>query len=433
LTLNNIAAFSSRGPSRRPDLTGLKPDISAPGELIFSAFSSSSSADNKNKDSSGDYVKMEGTSMATPVVTGLTALLLEANPNLNPNDVKQIFKKTAVADNFVGTVPNVIWGNGKVDGLASVKDGLTITLDTETAIHTDTSSQIISTFITAGTSVAVVKFDSSCAGGYAIPEIVKVNLVNRLADGSSGDTITLDIEFKDRDLPVFMTVKNNFDTITSVKINSAANSIIDFGGNAAYQAALNTVREISFIRNGLDYNSENSFNKIKITYTVPAALKGYPLAVYSLDEIDSNWKILPENNISYSTTGNTISAELQHFSSYGLFAKGIRKSSTLSDIVVFPNPYRPNDGNELTGTEFSGSYNIDNKTGIHITGLTSNSIIKIYDISGRLASEIYPIPNSGMAIWDGRLKNGEYAPTGLYFVLTENEAEKHIEKLAIIR
>jgi len=111
----------------------------------------------------------------------------------------------------------------------------------------------------------------------------------------------------------------------------------------------------------------------------------------------------------------------------------MHSASDFAELVIFPNPFRPNDGNELTGLEFTGSYNINNKTGIHISGLIPNSSIKIYDINGRLVAELQPILGTSMAIWDARMKDGRLAPTGLYLVLIENAGQKRIEKLAIVR
>ncbi len=49
-----------------------------------------------------NYWKQEvGTSMSTPFVAGSIALWLEANPDLNVNDVKEIIRKTAVRDDEV--------------------------------------------------------------------------------------------------------------------------------------------------------------------------------------------------------------------------------------------------------------------------------------------------------------------------------------------
>lgn len=68
-----VASFSSRGPS----FNRFKPDLVAPSVDITSC------------GTNNNYVKLSGTSVATPMVAGLCALLLEENPNLAPNDVKR--------------------------------------------------------------------------------------------------------------------------------------------------------------------------------------------------------------------------------------------------------------------------------------------------------------------------------------------------------
>ena len=79
--LDNIAAFSSRGPT----LDGrTKPDIVAPGVLILAA------------QSGGTYTAKSGTSMSTPHVSGVVALILSENPDLKPEQIKDVLKKTAL-------------------------------------------------------------------------------------------------------------------------------------------------------------------------------------------------------------------------------------------------------------------------------------------------------------------------------------------------
>ncbi|KQZ60393.1 MULTISPECIES: S8 family serine peptidase [unclassified Lysobacter] len=58
------------------------------------------------------YTHMSGTSMATPHVAGIVALLLEANPALDPMEVKQIL--TATANPMAGRLPFEV-GSGHVD------------------------------------------------------------------------------------------------------------------------------------------------------------------------------------------------------------------------------------------------------------------------------------------------------------------------------
>jgi hypothetical protein len=68
-----------------------------------------------------------GTSMASPMACGVIALMLEANPQLTANDIRIIFKQTAIKDNFTGALPdtgNNIWGLGKINAYRSVKAAL---------------------------------------------------------------------------------------------------------------------------------------------------------------------------------------------------------------------------------------------------------------------------------------------------------------------
>jgi serine protease AprX len=92
-TDDEIAEYSSRGPTIDQFV---KPDIYAPGTNIVSLLSPDSTVAAERAEQIVDehYIQMSGTSMATPICAGVIALMLEANPDLSPNDVKSILQMT---------------------------------------------------------------------------------------------------------------------------------------------------------------------------------------------------------------------------------------------------------------------------------------------------------------------------------------------------
>ncbi|MDY0405056.1 S8 family peptidase [Virgibacillus sp. 179-BFC.A HS] len=89
-----IAEFSSRGPTID---SLIKPDVYTPGQDIISLLASGSALEKQLPEQIIDkhYLQLSGTSMATPICAGVVALMLEANPQLSPNDIKSILKTTA--------------------------------------------------------------------------------------------------------------------------------------------------------------------------------------------------------------------------------------------------------------------------------------------------------------------------------------------------
>lgn len=119
-----LSSYSSRGPGLGTAQFPLqKPDISAPGEQIYSTLPDSDTA----------YGIYSGTSMAGPHVAGLAALVLAVNPALNHEQVAAVLKSTAVTSLpapkgglqtcsgvAYTAVPNYHYGYGRIDAVAAV-------------------------------------------------------------------------------------------------------------------------------------------------------------------------------------------------------------------------------------------------------------------------------------------------------------------------
>lgn len=104
---DKIADFSLRGPS---PYDKIKPDISAPGQVIRSSIPG------------GDYAENSGTSMAGPVVSGVAALLRSVDHSLSVEEMEDILTSSAVplTDEKYEESPNDGYGYGLVDALNAV-------------------------------------------------------------------------------------------------------------------------------------------------------------------------------------------------------------------------------------------------------------------------------------------------------------------------
>ena len=98
-----LANSSSRGPTADGRI---KPDVVAPGQWIVAA-----------NIRGGDYLRVNGTSFASPMVSGVCALLLQAHPNWSPAEVREALQRSAIDLGEAG--PDTAYGWGMVDALGA--------------------------------------------------------------------------------------------------------------------------------------------------------------------------------------------------------------------------------------------------------------------------------------------------------------------------
>ena len=126
LGVHALAGSSGRGPT----LDGrIKPDITAPGHDVVGAMPRNM-PDNgliawpADTHSTGRYTSTGGTSVAAPIVAGIVALMLEANPQLTVEEVRGVIQATAITDAATGPITpatyNNSWGAGRVNAAGAI-------------------------------------------------------------------------------------------------------------------------------------------------------------------------------------------------------------------------------------------------------------------------------------------------------------------------
>jgi minor extracellular protease Epr len=158
---NVRAYFSSTGPAV---------EIAAPGVSIYSTYYN------------GGYTTMSGTSMASPHVAGVAALVWKANPTFTNAQVRSALDSTAIDLGAVGRDP--WYGYGLVNAVAAVGGGtptpaLTVTVSTDKATYTMGETVIITTQVKDQAGVAV-------SGATVNLTIKTAKLKTKTATGTTG-------------------------------------------------------------------------------------------------------------------------------------------------------------------------------------------------------------------------------------------------------
>jgi len=117
LRVGQLSNFSSHGPTR---IGKQKPDIAAPGQYITAALAENSTMSTNPRHTprhhpTDGYITIQGTSMATPFVAGVIALMLEREPRLTPEEIQQRLRITATRDTETGRVWDTGFGYGKIN------------------------------------------------------------------------------------------------------------------------------------------------------------------------------------------------------------------------------------------------------------------------------------------------------------------------------
>ncbi|MEW6051924.1 MAG: S8 family serine peptidase [Candidatus Zixiibacteriota bacterium] len=172
-------SISSQGPSTCQGAT--KPNVMAPGLGVYSTYPS------------GTYNYLSGTSMATPQVAGLVALLRQKNPNATVTEIKQaILKSTRRLDTWQ-PLPNNQYGWGEIDCAAALDSLSSTSAQTKVRLYDFTHAVIAPGDTVEGTVVlqnlGVQALNVSAAITGSDPSLTVLNGSAAFGTIPAGDTV----------------------------------------------------------------------------------------------------------------------------------------------------------------------------------------------------------------------------------------------------
>ncbi len=278
---DTVQGFSNRGPrdsdGDMDQLDELKPDVSAPGVDIRAP----------NHNSLFEYVDKTGTSMSCPHISGLAALMLEANPDLTPVQIKSIMKDTA-EQVYSSSKPsldskyNTRSGWGQVDAYGAVKRALDL-LSLDISAPGEVSS---------GYPVDIIASGKFTKTGYDSDEDIHVIEINTPYDWGRPDKIEMEADLYGADPQLIGPIRSGDNWVTTMRtyynssvegaVPSLSLSIIPRGeeGDSGIISAETSI-------NGMGFSSEE--REVNITEgPSPPDLSIVPLAISFSDNLPEN-------------------------------------------------------------------------------------------------------------------------------------------------
>lgn len=370
---NNWACFSSGGIINNSGEIIIKPDVVAAGVNILSS------------EPNNQYVSLSGTSMATPHVAGAVALLLQANPNLIPSQVKEIIERTA--EHLGEPGKDIKYGSGLIDAESyypsNVENILKYQLSFQEVVYqndmikitlNDTFDDTISAYATILNPLNdqfVMNLTKT------LPKIWQASFTNTSIIG----TYSLNITIKNRE-EKYITLKNNFDVISYNLTNGIIREIsipsqVSYGdslpmsmlfentGNSPLDVMIEAQiwddNLIASIKNESRVNP-NSFKTFNLTWNAISAgiktlkvIASYSEAYYSLsrifDVVDNSSPLVLSVEYKNTTKRNPLVVDfvIDDLSEiYGYMY--IKQGATIINKTALKELYRINNNHTLTGT-----------------------------------------------------------------------------------
>ena len=398
-----ISAFSSIGPTADGRQ---KPEIAAPGEIIGAAFSRNASQAVYYILPGSRHQVMQGTSMAAPHVTGAVALLLGAYPSLTASDVKNLITATATTDSYTGSVPNDVWGYGKLDVLESMARAISpsATVTRQTMAYDVSGSNV--TFELFGTRKYAVRFTAPFTGKVTGFQISLSPQSSRPVVGSGSAVCE-----------VFTNVAGSIGGIPGTRIGSA----VQYPFSTISPA---TVNQVDMSGAGIDVTSgqeyhivlslTNQSDTLRFRADTAASTTNNRSSIYS----SGTWYNLTDGSSPFSRRNLRLRAVVTTTTGIDGVVGDALIAATYELYQNYPNPFNPS------------------TTIGYLLPAQSEVTLKVFDIMGREVATLARGPQPAgryQTVWEGKTNAGIPVATGVYFCRLEAGSFVRTQRMMLLK
>lgn len=379
-----IADFSSRGPTL---IGSIKPDVIAPGVEICSAQSSQDTIWNtyhefRSKDIhciDTNHISISGTSMATPVVSGVVALLKQKNKSYTPQIIKSILMQTSTDLNFNLNSQ----GSGQIDAYNAYNSNFYI--DSPNINFENSSEEILEKNITFYNILNSTTYLNITVDNFVneLEENLTIGVLNETQitiNANQNKTINLKINSSHIEgliLGKLLIKTNNNLTQKIIPISFSKYSTINLELNDDIYNTNLPGANVFVLRN--DIASFTEMTKIDtLKYSVKTISGNLTIFVYGYDSVNEYYYyLLKDVNLNLSETKN-ITIDLSQSREYIVKAKSF-ENKTLDLYQFSINMQFYSNSNLMLGSSSYSSYGIGDQK-IRISNKEENSNIDNVDI-----------------------------------------------------
>jgi thermitase len=360
------------------------------------------------------YTYEAGTSMATPFVAGLTALMMAQYPGWSNDSIVQLMLNSA--DDLGGAGRDDYYGYGRINAnraltsgrvlptptVNSVASPTNVTLATLEGTMTSEANAVLvngsSTDVTYPTTTSWRKTVSLEAGTNAF--LIKARSAAGFESLSAALTVTVEAaSFSDS-----VTGSSIVFPVGSTTVTPSVSATVYSNPAALGPYPVST----TLLGNAVEFTSNVASFSVPVTITLKIPSAGVNPRPYFWNTATGAW-----SDSGLSVTGkssSSVSFQSSHLSIFGVFDV----SGSLSSIYVYPNPFT------------RGS-----SAGVNFSGLIGTEKIAVYSVTGdQVISQ--DVGGANNWVWGAVNQSGAAVARGMYYYVITQGANRKTGKIAIL-